>query len=224
MFCTNCGRNLSEAHRYCGACGAPVAYEAGPVDLSHSGGSAPHNADVDWQNSIDYKAVLGHPEVEALISKASGTNPGSMSAEAFLAAAKPLLALTGVKHVPFKLIAEVAPGLYAKLGVSTGKDMVQEFELTAGRVIAAVLCSLASRDQTLSEGVQAEDGCVLVAKLPSSMWSWAGQITVTFERVASGCRVCGQVTIPGQAFDWGKSKGVLDDLFVDIPKFISLQS
>ncbi|MCP5086361.1 MAG: zinc ribbon domain-containing protein [Rhodobacteraceae bacterium] len=223
MFCTNCGRNLSEAHRYCGACGAPVAYEPGPVGTAPKR-PAPEAPDANWQDSIDYKTVLGHDDVEKLIAGASGTNPGGMSADEFLSAAKPLLLLTGAKHTPLKLIAEVGPGLYAKLGITTGKEMEKDFTFPPGRVIAAVLCSLASRNQTLSEGDQAKDGCVLVAKLPSSMWSWAGVISVTFTRYSNGCRVGAKITIPGQAFDWGKSKGSLADLFEDIPRFISLQS
>ena len=220
MFCSNCGRKLSEAHRYCGACGTKVEFEPTPMGSSRV---ASDSGPGDWINSIDYKTVLTHPDVQKLIARATGTNPGGMSAEEFLSSASVLYKIAGVKGVPLKLIADVGPGLYSKMGIKTGKDQEQDFAIPPGRAIAAVLCALASRNQTLTEGVQAADGCALKAKLPSSVWSFTGEITVTIERRGEGCLVLGNVTVPGQMLDWGKSAQTLRELFGDIPRFVSLQ-
>lgn len=224
MFCTNCGRRLSEGHRYCGACGTPVGLTADPVPDAPATAAPVRTGDAPpWTDTVDYREVLADPEVAALIAGAADTNPGGMSADAFLTSAKPLLAMTPARLVPVKLLAEVAPDLYARMGISTTKQDSARYDAPPGRVIAAILCSLASRGQTLREGAQAEDGCVLTGVLPSSAWHWAGTIAAEIARDGTSTTVSATVNIPGQAFAWGRGTKAAAELLADVPRFVSLQ-
>lgn len=224
MFCTNCGRRMSEAHRYCGACGTPVGLAADPApDPAAAAAPDRRGGTLPWTDTVDYRQVLADPKVAALVARAADTNPGGMSADAFLTSAKPLLAMTPARLVPVKLLAEVAPDLYARMGISTTKHDSAQFDAPPGRVIAAILCSLASRGQTLREGAQAEDGCVLTAVLPSSAWHWAGTIAAEVARDGPGTTVSATVNIPGQAFAWGRGTKAAAALLTDVSRFLSLQ-
>lgn len=212
MFCTRCGHDVDEHDRFCGRCGHALA-ESPRAAARAAGG---------WQESVDYRFILHHPEVQELISAAAGRQAGGMTAEQFLSAAQPLLGAAGVA-VPLDVVAGLAQPLYAKLGVRTGKESSAHFQSPPGRVIAAVLCSLAGRGQALESMEQASDGCVLTAKLPSSVWAFGGTLIVTIEADEAGTQVAAATSIPGQIYDWGHSKRVLSALLQDVPAYLSLQ-
>ncbi|MDY7095018.1 MAG: zinc ribbon domain-containing protein, partial [Acidobacteriota bacterium] len=78
------------------------------------------------------------------------------------------------------------------------------------------LCSLAQRGHPLQAVRQFEDGCLLIAKLPSDIWSFAGDLLVGVRKSGEGTHIEGATEIEGQAFDWGKSSRCLRTLFEDI--------
>ena len=224
MYCTQCGNRLRPEDRFCGACGAAVQDAPATDQMA----SDPPEPDPDWRDSADFAHVLNQPEVVALIDQAEGTHEKGMSASEFLSVSAPILTAIGVKGVPLRTIAEVVPSWGAKMGVKTGKTADQTFDLSIGRVIAAVSCSLAARNLPLIEGEQAADGCVLKAKIGSSMWTFGGELTVTLARARAGAgartRVEAAAVIPGQMFDWGASKQHIRELFEDIPRYARLQT
>lgn len=176
----------------------------------------------DWRDSIDVQAILASSDVRGLIADVSGNRPGGMSGEQFLDISDKVFSAIGIGSVSTKRIAEVAQPLYARIGIKTGKEEQRGFRSLPGATIAATLCSLASRNQSLKNAAQADDGCVLTATVPSSIYAFEGDLMVTIERHAEGAMVTGAVTIPGQAFDWGRSKRVLRDLFKDIDQHLSV--
>ena len=137
--------------------------------------------------------------------------------------AAPVQGAAGSGGVPIKLIAEVAAPLYAKMGVKTGKDAKNGYATPYGRVLAAILCSLASRSQTLIAVQEGTDGCVVQAEIPSSLTTWKGKLTLSVERKPEGTLVTSAVVFEGQSSDWGRSKRVLEELHQDILNYRSLQ-
>jgi hypothetical protein len=178
-----------------------------------------------WRETVIATEVLHHDEVRQLVSGASGLHGHGMTAEEFFKVAKPMMKAVspGSELVPMEAIAELSVGLGTRLGIKSGTEMRTVFAHPPGRVIAAVLCSFASRGQNLSACEQGRDGCALSAKLPSSLFTWTGDILATLVRQPEGTVMVANITIPGQMYDWGKGKKVLEDLISDVPKFISLQ-
>jgi hypothetical protein len=178
----------------------------------------------DWRTSNDYVDIIGHPEVQNLVRDAKGANPGGITAEEFIDAAKPFMKAAGAEAVPLKLVMDIAQPMYAKMGVKTGSETKQGYKSSFGRTLAAVLCSLASRNQRLVGIDQGTDGCVLRAELPSTLTVYKSNMTLTLTRVPEGTLISGAVAVPGQMSDWGHSKRVLADLHQDILNFRSLQT
>lgn len=223
MFCTQCGAQAAPEHKFCAGCGArlegAVAASTGSARIE----AAPAGPLEDWRETTNYRVVLGHPEVKALIAEASKTTKAGMSAEEFLKLAQPVLNAAGAGGVSMKLIAEIATPIYAKMGVKTGKDAKNGYATPYGRVLAAILCSLASRSQTLVAVQEGTDGCVVQAEIPSSLTTWKGKLTLTVERKPEGTLVTSAVVFEGQSSDWGRSKRVLEELHQDILNYRSLQ-
>ena len=231
MFCTQCGKAAAPEHVFCAGCGTRLARETAPVMGLMAAVSEPVAAaepalpwtGEDWRETTNYRVVLGHPEVKALIADAAKASKAGMSADEFMKLAQPILDASGSGGLPIKLIAEVAAPLYAKMGVKTGKDAKNGYATPYGRVLAAILCSLSSRNQTLMAVHEGTDGCVVQAEIPSSMTTWKGKLSMTLERKAEGTLVSSAVVFEGQSSDWGRSKRVLDDLHQDILNYRSLQ-
>lgn len=231
MFCTQCGKAAAPEHVFCAGCGTRLARETAPgtglmaavsEPLAAPGPALPWTGE-DWRETTNYRVVLGHPEVKALIADAAKASKAGMSADEFMKLAQPILDASGSGGLPIKLIAEVAAPLYAKMGVKTGKDAKNGYATSYGRVLAAILCSLSSRNQTLVAVHEGTDGCVVQAEIPSSMTTWKGRLSMTLERKAEGTLVSSAVVFEGQSSDWGRSKRVLDDLHQDILNYRSLQ-
>lgn len=222
MFCTQCGAKAAPDHKFCAGCGARLegAGEAAPVAAVAEAPAAPLE---DWRETTNYRVVLGHPDVKALIAEASKASKAGMTAEEFLKIASPLLSAAGASPAATKLIAEYAPAFYAKMGVKTGKETRNGYATPFGRTLAAILCSLASRNQGLVAVHEAADGCVVEADVPSSLTTSKGKLTLTLERRPEGTLVQSAVVFPGQSSDWGRSKRVLEELHQDILSYRTLQ-
>ena len=231
MFCTHCGRAAQPEHVFCAGCGTRLLRET-PASTGLMAAAAPQPAapsppapwtGEDWRETTNYRVVLAHPEVKALIADAAKASKAGMSADEFMKLAQPVLDAAGSGGVPMKLIAEIATPIYAKMGVKTGKDAKNGYATPYGRVLAAILCSLASRNQRLIAIEEGTDGCVVQAEIPSSMTTWKGKMSLTVERKPEGTLVSSAVVFEGQSSDWGRSKRVLDDLHQDILNYRTLQ-
>ncbi|MDT0467234.1 hypothetical protein [Streptomyces gibsoniae] len=64
---------------------------------------------------------------------------------------------------------------------------------------------------------QGEDGCTLIAEIPSDYKTFGGVLQVRIDRSANrGTTLHATAEIPGQLYDYGKSKQTLADLFADV--------
>jgi hypothetical protein len=219
MFCTECGADIAREQRFCGNCGAPV----GTMGKSVPGDSPTTLQPHEWAESVDFRTVVNNPSVHQQINRAAGMYEKGMSASEFLKATEPLLNAIGA-GVPLRIMGELLPGWYGRMGIRTGKSDARDLALPPGRIIAAVLCSFAARSQALVEGLQATDGCAFKARMPSSMWHFGGELSVVVTARTDAVRVEAATHIPGQLYDWGASQQAIAALFEDIPRFASLQS
>ena len=224
MYCTNCGQKLGDGHRFCASCGTPTNSAGAPGIAPAVDVPLPPTVDasIDWRNSMNVGEIINHPDTRARIVRVTGATPQGMTADQFFEIAKPIMAAAGAPGVPLKAIKDIAVPMYARMGLKTNQELTQGFRNTFGETLAATLCSLASRSQPVVDIAEAGDGCIINSKMASSMWSWEGNMIITLERQPEGTMLKGTVTVPGQAFDWGRSKRVLQDLIDDVQKYRSL--
>ncbi len=204
MFCSNCGSRADG--KFCSACGhALQAVVAEPAEI----------IPIDWSNEINYERLISVPEVRDRVAAAGSLYHKGMSGEEFLGTFDKLVP-TGVS---MEKLVEIARPLYARLGLNTAKSSSKRFTMPAGRVLVGVLCAMAMHGNELTKVDQHEDGCTLHATIPSSIYSFSGELHFTVRRETSATLIEAETKIPGQKFDWGKSQRLLDNLFERIPAF-----
>jgi|SRR5215813_14910388 len=54
------------------------------------------------------------------------------------------------------------------------------------------------------------------AWIPSGIWSWEGKIRVAVLSQQGNTEIYAETEIPGQMYDWGKSKRTINKLLTDI--------
>jgi len=210
MFCSHCG--IKASGNFCYQCGSPLGaiQEASAEDLVP--------AVLSWEDDADYERVAQHPAVRtAIASSAAQARPG-LSAEALMEIADKVVPI----GVSYSAVASVAQPMWASLGVRTGKERSAVLAVPIGQAMARVLCSLAKHQQSVQRVEQADDGCQILAELPSTIWAMKGELSVTLVRQEDGCLVTAATSIPGQAFDWGLSTRCLEALFAEISSELKL--
>jgi hypothetical protein len=209
MFCSECGAQA--AGKFCSTCGTKLQ----PIVASSTETIA---LPTDWSDLIEYETLLRIPEVRDLIARAASQSKKAMTGEDFLEmSGKALGKMAGLPiSLPMTSIAHFAQSTYAKLGIQTGKSRNQFIALPAGRILVALLCSLARAGRTVRGAHQLSDGCILVAALPSDLFALEGDLIITVARAPGGSRVEAKTEIKGQLFDWGKSTRCLDALFAEL--------
>ncbi len=204
MFCSQCG--VKASGNFCFQCGHRLQSA-----IEHAAdGFVP--AIVAWEDDAVYERVAANVEVRtAIASHAAQARPG-LSADALMEIADKVVPI----GVSYSAVTAVAQPMWASLGVRTGKERTETLVEPIGRVLAKVLCSLATHQQTVQRVEQAEQGCTILAELPSSIWAMKGELSITLARQDKQCVVTAATNIPGQAFDWGLSQRCLEALFVDL--------
>jgi hypothetical protein len=217
-FCSNCGAEASG--RFCWRCGAQLHGQEGEATPSVLTGGAIDAASItDWSDEVRYQVLIGVPEVRERIARQAALSRKGVSAEQFMAAADKVIGPLMAIPIPLEPMLELSQRINSKLGLHTGKQGHEQLAWPVGRVIVAVLCSLARQGIEISSVHQAQDGCVIEAVTPSSPTSFAGTLVTTISRDGAGTRVDATTTIRGQLLDYGKSKARLRNLFDDIAHF-----
>ena len=197
MFCSNCGK---EVHgNFCSNCGSPADIAASPSAREME----------DWSREVVYEKLLRIPEVRSLVDQHARLATKHVSSEEFLAIADKIVPL----GVSLGTVASIVRPIFTQLGLKTGKERSASVPRPTGKVIVTALCSLAHHGQILRQVRQLEDGCLLEASLPSDLWSFEGALHVSLRRDGNATRVDAATEIPGQMYDWGKSRRALDELF-----------
>jgi hypothetical protein len=211
MYCSQCGAKATG--KFCSQCGAKLV----PADLRHEAVDSEMRdgkADLqgDWSQVTDYEQLLRYSQVRERIAHAASQSTARLTGEEFLKLCEKALAPLTQTPIPFTAIAKIGQPLNASLGIKTGKQRSESFQLPPGLVLVSVLCSLARHGMKLKHARQIDDGCVLEAEMGSDMFALAGNLTVTVRRQAGGTLVEAATHIPGQLFDWGKSARCLEQI------------
>jgi len=203
MYCSQCGAKASG--NFCSQCGARLtAPEATPLPTQ------------GWKDEVRYQVLLQFPEVRMRIERHAAQARKGLTGEQFLELCdKAFIPLTDVS---LSKVASLVVPIYTRLGIGTGKSQRKVLAAPIGLILVAALCSLARYGRSLKQVHQGQDGCVLEAVLPSDMWSWEGELIVSIQRDRAGTLVEAATQIPGQFFDWGKSKQCLTQLFEDLER------
>ena len=184
--------------------------------------SPPPSQTGDWAGEHRLEVLLARPEVRSMVSACIQNSRGGMSAEEFLLRFANTLRVVPVPGLGNAFLRSAVRGRAASLsrGLQTGKSRSAEFAAPIGHAITAVLCSLARNSQAVTGTWQSEDGCILTADIPSDRKTFGGVLTVEIGPTPAGTAIEASATIPGQRYDWGKSKKVLATLVADVPALL----
>ena len=228
MYCSNCG--TAAEGNFCSQCGhklhrpephpvgqqlpAPQHDPHAPIfdaDELVADAGQPAAANEDWENEINYKTLVRHPDVRELLEMAGNRAKSPVSGEEFLKKFESVV--PGVS-----IAAKIAQPLYSQLGVKTGKTAAQQFDRPAGKITVAILCALAEGSSKIRDVQQLTNGCQIEASIPSDIWSFEGILTIQVMRQGHGTRVEAATNIPGQLFDFGKSQRFLTRFLGNVRK------
>jgi len=203
MFCSSCGKEANG--NFCCHCGQPLEKTEEILEV------LPVVA-VDWSQETRYETLIHIPEIRDLLAQSASNARKGITGEQFLALYDKVFS----PPVSAKKVAEIVSPLYASWGIETGKRQAGHLPAPPGRVLVAVLCSLAQHGREIKKVHQCSDGCILHAALPSDLFSLEGELIVTVRRQGHGTHVEAATRIPGQLFDWGKSQRCLHKLFQEL--------
>lgn len=210
MFCSNCG--VSAQGNFCHACGSKLR-SGGPEVATE--GHPPANA-LPWQEEFRYDVLLKLPHIRDTLARIAAESQPGISAAEFLglceSAFKPLGPISLAKAAP------LLQKLYGGWGIRTGKRRTEQISLPVGETLFSILQMLARGSHTIKEVIQQEEGCIVRALIPSSLFAMEGSLVVAVTRTAMGTDVEAAAEIPGQWYDWGVSQRLLDRLFARFPK------
>ncbi len=230
MFCVHCGVDGAEA--FCPACGKRQKPEKSvrmDVDLEATSGNAEdanganHNSGDDyrvtevsprgdWTMSLHYEHVLAVPEARQRIAAASTGTAAGVTAEDLL---KIFDAVSPIGISMEKLSGALIP-IADKMGIKMQQAASAIFPAPPGRVLLATLCVLATRGMELLDAKQLPEACALVAKIPSGLYTNPGQLNVVLRIANTGVLMQLEARIAGQYYDWGKSKRMINQIFMDV--------
>ena len=158
---------------------------------------------------IDYEALLQVQGVKDLLARQIPAT-SLMTGEQFLSLFGKVVSTSGV----------LAADLYSRMGINTSKMRSQHLSRPCGKVLVAVLCHLAQANLQIQTVQQARDACILICTIPSDMLSFKGELIVTVTKKGTGTQLEAATKIPGQKYDWGKGKKILERLFESAAKDI----
>jgi len=213
MFCSQCGEKASG--KFCHQCGNPLQIVEAILVLPGEG--APPEPG-NWEHDARYEKIVRVDAVRTVIAHHAAHAKTGVSGEAILALYDKIVP----SPVPLEGLVAVLQPLYASWGFRTGKERTELIETPIGRAIARALCSFAKYGQTFQSAEQSDSGCILTADLPSSVCAMKGKLTISLLRSEFRTQVAAMTAIPGQMYDWGKSRRCLDQLFNDLRSDLGL--
>lgn len=207
MFCSECGKPASR--KFCTHCGTPLDPVSFEERSSHT-----DILPISWDNEIRYDVLVKIPEVRSIIAENADQARGGITGEQWLRLFDSVVSI----GVPLEKISGIAQSLSARLGIATGKERDLVVALPVGRVLVRALCYLARNGQEIRKVQQEVNACRVEARLPSNLFSLEGTFVISVERHPSGSSVSARTKIPGQAFDWGKSRRSLEAFISDLSR------
>jgi hypothetical protein len=169
--------------------------------------------------SIHYETVLAHAEPRERILVAGRGATEGVTGDDFLAV------FDAVSPIGFslgKLTNAILP-IYEKLGIKTDRESQAIFDAPPGRVMLAVLCTMAAKSLAIADVRQDSSQCSLSAKIPSGLITNRGKLHVLISVQELHVRVSLATSISGQWYDFGKSKRLIDEMFDSIHRDLTSQ-
>ncbi|MEO6832720.1 MAG: zinc ribbon domain-containing protein [Chitinophagaceae bacterium] len=202
MYCAICGKPVSG--NFCANCGTPVA---------GSSESKPPTSTLHWEEETTIPALLANPEVATLIKYYAGQAEKKLDADDYLSIFDTIMKPGGIS---LKKLADISVPIFEKMGVNTAHSTVHTLPFGLHESIIRCVCAIAKEGLPVSKIDLAENGLVLVATIPSDLWSWAGEMAVTIEALGTQTQVNIHTVIKGQLYDWGKSNRRMERLIADM--------
>lgn len=156
-----------------------------------------------------YRQVADDPHCQEILKWAAADASTQMSGEEFLDSVAKVVAVP----IPAGAIGKGLSRGYAALGVTTGNTQTHVVQQPYGYVLLAVLAFLAANAMPIADVADTSDQCLVQAVIPSNLLSWKGRILVTLRTDGGRVHVEAATKIPGQMYDWGRSKRMLGKLF-----------
>lgn len=173
------------------------------------------DAGADWADDHRFEVITSVPVVRDAVSACAAHARVPLSVEEFLQRAAVVFPALG--RALDRGAAARGRQFALKRGWRTGRSREAETSAPVGRVIASVLCSMALHGQVVHSVEQGADGCTLIAEIPADRKTFGGVLHVRIARgAARGSVLQAQAEIPGQLYDWGKSKQTIADLFAGV--------
>ncbi|HQR06455.1 MAG TPA: hypothetical protein PLN21_06510 [Gemmatales bacterium] len=204
MFCSNCG--VKATGNFCHACGAKLTAGESTVPAV-----LPLETAAPWEQELRYETLIKFPHVRKKLAELANDATTGIRAEDFLSLCDSVVKPMG--PISMTKIAPMLQSMYGKLGVNTGKQRKETIPQPVGVVLFNVLCTLASGGQKIKEVSQGEDGCIIQASIPSSIWTMEGKLMITVTKLPNGTQLEAATKITGQYYDWGVSNKLLDSLY-----------
>lgn len=213
MYCVHCG--AEGAVSFCASCGQRQRADAIDKDQAVANSSVSESLSTDsaspilaivvseanWTESIQYETVLAQIEARDRISAAGRSAVEGVTSEDLLAV------FDAVSPIGFSLgkFTNAILPIYDKLGIKTGHESKGIFDAPPGRVMLAVLCTLAAKSLTITDVHQDPGKCSLSAEIPSGLITNRGKLNILIEVHQMFVSVSLATTISGQWYDWGRS-------------------
>jgi len=118
--------------------------------------------------------------------------------------------------IPMEALGKVSSKLGVAIGIKTTKARQMHLPHNFGHVLLGTICSLAKHCMKIQSVSETQQSCMIEAVLPSSMWAWQGTIRLAVVAEDTGTGLIAETEVPGQLYDWGKSKRTIEKLLSEI--------
>jgi hypothetical protein len=193
MRCSNCGSEVTG--RFCSECGAQLFSQESIA------------------NFTSYRQIMADPKCQEIIASYANRAKGEfLSADEFLNIAQTVMPVS----IPMETLGNISSKLGAAIGIKTTKARQMHLHHNFGYVLLWTICSLAKHCMKIQSVSETQQSCTVEAVLPSSMWAWQGTIRLAIVAEETGTRLIAETEVPGQLYDWGKSKRTIETLLSEI--------
>ncbi len=174
-----------------------------------------------WRTEYRLEVLLNDPDVMALIEEAAQAGRPSSAKETIEKLSKIVDAVGGLVNVPTPgSFLQTAGWLSTPLrwvpGNRVRRTREQVYLRPIGEVTVAALCAFLHEGHPISRLQQTTAGCLIEAPIPRNWLSWKGKITCVTGGDAERASVGLSTRVPGQLFDFGRSRRILNKLVDEI--------
>lgn len=124
--------------------------------------------------------------------------------------------------IPLDICAKIGHALWSSIGITKSAQREREFLMKFGYVSLSCICYLSKNGMEIISTSEGASRCVIEARVPGTLLTYEGRLYSSIQMQGSAAQVSVAVAFRGQAFDWGRSHRLLDDLMNNIEEIGSL--